>query len=245
MKKYSKWGKNNPQKARWIIAFSHLGIWFSGLVLGILAYLFEWPLPLAMIVLLGHIYFAAHLFYPDKKQTQGFFKDSYGRRKSIEAILLVSYWLMLIMGTQAFLLLDDAPIVNQSSPSSNYHLTSGENPAYSKSTQKEKFSLRKSLKNFRKKTQANLKIIKAELKKKDRGGMIALKILLSILLVVLAIVMIYAITILGCALACEDAGGLAVAVVLLGWGATIWLGTVAIINIWKRIGRNRPTNIPE
>ncbi len=103
MKNLSRWAKTHPRQARLILVLTHVCIAFGALTCGFLTYFADIVLPAWLPIFLANCFFIAYFFYPQKGATQGWFKFSYLRQKSLDFILSTSYALLITAGLNVWL----------------------------------------------------------------------------------------------------------------------------------------------
>jgi len=82
MKTLSFFAKNNPLKARYILAFAHVLVWLIAIFLGVYLFLHDLPIPFWVGIVFAHLFFLAYFLYPYRDHKKGLFKYSYFRQKS-------------------------------------------------------------------------------------------------------------------------------------------------------------------
>ncbi|MEN8121626.1 MAG: hypothetical protein ABFS35_14845 [Bacteroidota bacterium] len=233
MKNLSYWGKNNPGKTRKIIAILHILLVFNAFSLATLTSLFDIDIPRAVLLIFGGIFFIAYFLYPSKKTKNGIFKYSYKKQKTLDFLLVVSYFLILSFGLKYTTIISETDHAKQLPI-----LVQGDSPQQDVKNQGEPlFDSKLTFKELRKKIKSEFKELKKELKKqKDKPGIVFLKVFLVILSLAAAIGLGYLIAALACSLSCSGMEGLAVIVLIFGWAGVVLLTVVSIKNIVKKIG---------
>ena len=233
MKKLSYWAKAHPVSARIIIAICHVLVIPNAICLGILLFLFDCGDTRWLLVIIANLFFILFILYPDKLSNSGVFRYSYARQKFHDFGLVVCGSLVLALGVNNFFTQghNDRSFAQQ--PKAEFIVYQTQN----KDHEKEKPRIKQRLKQLKKQIRQEVHIIKKTLKKQDRNGQsTAVKILLTLLTVAVALFLGYVVAALGCSLACSGADALALVVWLLGWGGIIWLGVIVIKRIWAKHG---------
>ncbi len=228
LKSCSYWARNNPVKARWIIAAAHIAGVLNAYCLRLLGYLEDWHWPLWITPVALSVFFLAYWFYPDPKRRNqpSLFAYSWGRQKLADALLILSAWILIVSGTNG---LPQPEIAAQPrAVPAALHWTPDQ--AIKATPEKEFF------KTARHKVKSELKALKADWKKHKKEGDTAGKVALVILTILLGLVLLYGLVLLSCSISCSGNEGLAI-VVLIGGLAGIIVGTVfAIRAILRRMG---------
>lgn len=240
MKKLSKWAKINPNLSRSIIAFSHLLVVINAVCFGTLLFIFNWGESKWLLAVVANLFFISYIFYPKKSKEKNQLRPSYIRQKAHDFSLVIFYSVVIAFGVNNFLIQNnyDHNLVRQPTAKFIVHKPKSENPTTIRKNLKSK--VKGKIKKLRKQIKYELRELKNELKKQnDKGGVIALKILLTLLTIGVALLLGYLIAALACNLSCSGEEGLAWVVLILGWGGIIWLGIIAIKNIFRKIGQKK------
>ena len=239
MKNVSIWGKSNPKKARVIIASSHFLIVLFCAFLGFYLFVYEIKIPLWLTFALTNFFFIAYFLYPEKGQKKGFFKYSYIKQKSLDFILVVTYSFAIACALNQIAFIKEYKNVDQVNAKLIVHKVYPE--VNLKPDKTSKSEIKKSIRNIKKSIKAEMKALKKEFKKrKDNGGFGFVQFLLVLLTLAAAIGLGWLVAALSCELSCSGQEGLAAAVLILGWGAIIWLGIIAFKKILKGGRKNKP-----
>jgi hypothetical protein len=231
MKQLSFWAKDNPRLARTIIVFSHIFIVLNALFLGFFTYATDIKLSYGVLIILATTFLLAYILYPIKRKESGLFKYSYLRQKSTDFLLVITYSLIITFGFNHFAF---SPDYSRESAQPKALLIVHKVTPDAKPDKKEKRELRKTMKELRKNIKTEIRALKKEFKEKGNNEMhVGLKILLALLTVGVAIFLGYVVAALACSLSCSGNEGLALATLILGWGGIIFLGVIAIKEIFK------------
>lgn len=227
LKKRSRWARQHPVQARWVITFCHVGLVGLSLWLGILLHLSglsvgEWLLPMFSLV-----FVAASLFYPGRNRP----RYSYARQKTHDLILLLSTTWMIALAFHSFLSKGDtmnsaveptAVLVALRIPES------GSTSLHEKIQQKVAAfhtSLLHTLHHWKGKEQA----------RKRSFGLIMLRVLLLLLTIVLLCYLYFLILVYACRARCAGMVGWGLLLLLFGFVALYFLGM--LLGRWvNRIG---------
>ena len=227
MKNLSRWAKTHPRQARVILVLAHVCIAFGALTCGFLTYFADIVLPSWLPILLANCFFIAYFFYPKKGTSQGWFKYSYFRQKSLDFILSTSYALLIVAGLNVWLFSNIDDSMNQTAANPRLIAQHLKPAGLDEKTAKEHkiTNLRASFQELK----TAIKTYKAEQKAAGggKGWLIALTILG-------ALVLGYVVTALACGVACSGSEGLAWGILALGWGGIIWLSIILIKKIAKK-----------
>lgn len=232
MKNLSRWAKAHPRQARLILVLTHVCIAFGALTCGFLTYFFDIALPPWLPIVLANTFFIAYFFYPKKGATQGWFKYSYVRQKSLDFILSTSYALLITAGLNVWLFsnIDGTSKPHTASPRLiAQHLK----PASldEKTAKKHKIT---NLKASFQELKTAIKTYKAEQKAAGNSAAGGGKGWLIALTVLGALALGYVVTALACGIACSGQEGLAWALLIVGWGGIIWLSIILIKKIARK-----------
>lgn len=230
MKQISHWAKAHPIQSRWLIAVSRTLLFFLAMLSASLLYLNEATPPSWIIVLFTQVFFLAFFFYPKRGALKGWYKYSYTRQKVHDSTLVLSCFLVLVLGVLA-----DLNQNNYSSPETKaraqlVNYTSGLD--YTNSTRKTKrLGAWKQFKQVRKQFKQELRQLKKTFKEQEDSKREWIKVLLTLLTIAVAAGLILLVAALSCSLSCNGMDGLGLMVLIVGWGAVIWLGILAIKKI--------------
>jgi hypothetical protein len=248
MKKISLWGKNNPWKARIIIAVSHLLLTGMAIGLGIQSYLDDVRVSREMIEAFIIIFILAYFLYPIRGMKKGIFTHTYIRQKKHDFILAFSTFLFIGGATNQYayepLAVSDAqlhvvPVV--------YRLKEQQKAPSSIAAKKD---FRMALKSYVK----DIKLQVKEMKRKknnglslpegnySKGGLVAAKVLLFLLTLSLAFFLFVGVASLACTLSCNGQEGAAVLVFIGGLSLIIFLMIISIRGI-VRMGKPKKDRI--
>lgn len=231
MKSISYWGRNNPRKTRLIIAISHILLIINALFLGFLSFYKGLVFPKWILIALPILFFGVYLSYPFKGIRTGLFKQSWFRQKTHDIVFILFYVLIITIGFNRFA---SSPvtvsnsshgppaqfIVHKSSPDVNMDRGNG---------------IWQTLKELKKEVKNELKELKKDFKNKRKNKWsTAAEILLVVGSLLAALVLIWLVGALACSLSCSGMEGLAIIVLILGWGGTILLTVLAIRKILKK-----------
>ena len=243
MKKLSQWAKINPTTARIFIVIGHLLAMLNALFFGVLLFIFNKEYSWLFLVIMANIFFVAYFLYPKKGKKKGLFRYSYARQKLHDFTLVLSCSLAIALGfnnlfTQTYHNYSHNYSHNLTQPTARLVV----HKTFSKEETKSlKSALKVKAQNLRKEIRHELRALKKELKiQKKEGDQEGLKVLLILLTIGLALLLAYVIAALSCSLSCSGNEGLAVAVLVLGWGGILWLGILAIKNILKMEKKQSP-----
>lgn len=232
MKNLSRWAKAHPRQARLILVLAHVCIAFGALTCGYLTYFVDIAVPDWLPILLANSFFLAYFFYPQKGNTQGWFKFSYLRQKSHDFILSTSYALVIVTGLNVWLnsnIEDSSKQTIVNSVLIAQHLK----PIGldEKTAKKHKIT---DLKASFKELKTAIKTYKSEQKVAGNSAAGGKKGWLIALTILGALVLGYIITALACGIACSGQEGLAYALLIAGWGGLIWLSIILIKKIARK-----------
>ncbi|GEM_PF-1792126 len=245
MKNLSKWGQRNPIKSRMIIALSHLIIVPNACLLGIMTYLFDYEISHWALVILTNTFFVLYVLYPQKHQRMRFLTYSYLKQKTIDFSLVLTYSFIITAGVNHLsFTMDTYDNYQEVSQAANVHLIAFKTKPNTELDKRQGQEIKPSFKNLRKQLKRNikskLKELKQEFKKQDnKAGVVIAKIFLILLTLLLVAGLGYLVAVLACSIMCSGAEGLGWGVLFLGWGGTIWLGTIMIINILRKVGKGK------
>lgn len=237
MKKLSRWAKDHPKSARIIIAISHVLAVLNAVVLGVFLYFNNWGEAKWPLLFLGNLFFLAYIFYPKKhRRKQSSRSAFYVRQKIHDFILVVSYSFVLVLGVNNFFTIsaDQFAFTQQGKA---VFIANRINADHSRVERKKLRSVAKTqVKQLKKQIRYEFQELKKEYKKQT-GEKVGLKILLIFLTVVVALALGALVAALACELSCSGQEGLALVVIILGWGGIVWGGIIAVKNILNRVGK--------
>ena len=234
MKKLSIWGKNNPRKARIIIALSHVLLVVSAFFLGLLTFVYDLALPIWLPIVLAHLFFVAYLLYPDKQAKKGVFAHSYLRQKTTDFVLTITYILAIAAGLNqwAFAPTSGTIPVEAKGILMAQKIKPTEEAAGHK---KSKFS---ALKTPFQELKSQLKTLRDEFKAAgDKEGAKGTKILLFLLTFVVALGLAWLVAALACNISCSGQEGLAWVALILGLAGVVWLTIISVKAISRKTGK--------
>jgi hypothetical protein len=96
MRKVSVWGKNNPWKARIILAITHVILSMMAILLGLQAFFNDIQFTNSMMVVVLNVYLSAYLFYPIQGYREGLFRFTYIRQKKHDAVIVLTTFFILV-----------------------------------------------------------------------------------------------------------------------------------------------------
>ncbi len=225
MKNLSKWAANNPLTSQIIIIV-------SGFALSAIAYLFANILyfegiviPLEYMYILIPIAVLSMIFYPIKYASKGIFKSTYLKRKSMDAVLiLVGFLMILVFDSQ---LTHETTLETATQKTNSYAQLTSYAPNAAPVAKK---SWRgRVINKFKKLNRKWVKPLKRSWKKSSKGEAIG-----KIIFLIIALLIIGALTLfLACNLSCSGANAAAILLLVLG-GALLILIIAAIRRILKK-----------
>ena len=237
MKKLSYWSKRNPISARLLIALGHVIMGILGILYGIATYVDDILIPSRIIYILFIVFGVAYVFYPLRGKTVSLLKYSWSRRVKHDFILVLSYSCILTVGVNQFAF---KPITTQKPQLHVRLMVVGNGGVKSPITKKEiKNGIAQSIKAYKTEIKTQLKSLKSEWKqrKENKGDLIAIKVVLILLALGLALVVASGIGNLACSLSCSGQEGLAWIVLIVGTASLVLLTLVGIRAILK-IGKD-------
>lgn len=237
MKKLSKFAKKNPVKARLIITFAHIVLPFLAIYFGASLYDFNVVLPVVLIPVLVTVFVIATCLYPNKKRKSGFFKYSFRRQKSLDFAFVVVYFFLIATSANSIFYEPQATNTATAKP-----VFIAKTPIQETAKDNVFQKPAKQIKQFRKSLRVKIRTLKKTNKQSDKGGMVALKVLLILLTLLGAVVLGYFIFALGCNLACSGSEAAAWVVWIggyLGLLAGLFFAIRAIIRM------DRDQNVPQ
>lgn len=234
MKRVSLWGKNNPQKAILILTLCHISGLFVSLFSGFLSYCYDIPIPREATLLVGFIFFTTFALYPRKTKAT----YSYAWQKVCDFALVSSAILVIMFGFNQFAF-EKSPsekpieakaqfIVLKNTPSEKQEKTSLFSPIKNQ-VKKVKKSIKERLRTWKK----NFKT-----PKRNRGDIIE-KFLLNLLNLGLLVLLVFLVVALSCNLSCSGYPGLALAVLIIGLGGSIFLCFIIGRAIYRKFRKRK------
>lgn len=212
LKLLSSWAHRHVGITRLVITLIHLILAGIGIYWGTLAYSLGFIFPAALLWGILLALCTLVILYPIKGKKSGIWQHSYRKQKLIEGtvaccgLLLFCFW-----GNQQCMNIQAPPIVQSSFQfASQAYSHQHVNP----SKKERKQRLKEAKESFKK-----------LLKERKENGISAGEWALMVLTVLAAVFLIVTLTALSCALACSDAGGLAV-LVMLGGSVLVIFGAI-------------------
>ncbi|MFK7807272.1 MAG: hypothetical protein AB8F74_05650 [Saprospiraceae bacterium] len=240
MIKISKWARLNPKSSRFIIALCHFLVVINAICFGALMYIFDWEGPRWLLVIAANIFFISYVRYPklDKKKSKNV--SLYVRQKAHDFTLVFFYSIVISLGVNNYIIHNNNDYSTVQRPTAKlvvYELKPENNTS---NKRQHRSAVKGKIKKLRKQIKHELRKLKKELKRKnDKAGVIALKILLSLLTVGASLILGYLVAALACNLSCSGQEGLAAVVLILGIGGVIWLMIITLNNILKKVGQKK------
>ncbi len=230
MKQISHWAKAHPIQSRWLIAASHILLSFLAVFSASLLYLNETIVPSWIIIFFAQVFFLAFFFYPKRSALKGWYKYSYARQKTHDFTLILSCFLVLLLGVLSDLNQNNSSLQETKVRAQLINYTSGLD--YTTSAKKtKKIGAWKQFRQVRKQFKQELRQLKKTFKKQEESQRNWIKVLLTLLTIAVATGLILLVAALSCSLSCNGMDGLGIMVLIVGWGAVIWLGILAIKKI--------------
>lgn len=240
MKRLSRWAKHNPVKSRVIIAFSHIIVMLSAFGLGALLFTLDWGYAQWPLAILTSVFSVAYILYPQKGRKSGLFRYSYARQKCHDFTLVVSYALLISVGFNNFLLLNDQ---GSDAGAGQPHLVVTKQgsipPSYATPGEKLKNYNRllhygkKEASHLRKQLKSRFREFKKELRHQGKQRGTAENIFAILLILALVVFLGLLIGLLACNVACSGNEGLAWVILIVGWLGVITLGVFLIRRVVK------------
>lgn len=229
MKKISRWAQRHLIAARLIITISHFLIIANGLLFGLLLFLNDWQHASYTVYFLILGFTLLHFFYPKRGQKTGPFKYSYRAQKTHDFGLVLLSFLMVSVGSNNWLT-QNIGTEMIASPTATFIVH-----------KQKKLSKRQFKKQLRKELRALKKGFKKS--KNQKGGLLVIRILLSMLVLGLAAFLVLQIATLSCNLSCAGSSGLAILTVIGGFIGVAILLILAYRMIWsKKINNKKAKN---
>lgn len=241
MKKLSHWAAAHPVLSRWMIALMHVALFFIARLIGAALYIFSVPVPFALILIFSALFSMAFIFYPEKGAEDSWFKNTYLRQKSHDFALIFSAVLVLGMASQSKLVrLEAVQLTSARAQLINY--TYGIE-GLNNTVQVDKPSKGVRYKQFKQKLRKDLKELKKSWKQTETNQRTWIKVVLFLLLLLVVVGLGLLVAALSCSLSCNGMDGLAVIVLVVGWGGLIalgiWLGKKILQKDWSK-----PDSVP-
>ena len=230
MKQISFWAYHHKWTERFLILFSFLVLTCIGLFLGDALLVSKVVVPSLWIYGVSFLFVGVSITYPSKRE-RSMYKNFYWRRKTSDAALVTTTFLLIIAyGNHHQLQRNQSPFhfTYANASEINEHGTSQNEKAIVPSAKK-KPSL---IKQWRKKMKENIRTIKREYKDATPGERAAL-IVLSILVALGLLLLVLS---LSCSLSCSGSEGAALVVGVLGTALIVFLA----VRVIKRINRGKP-----
>lgn len=229
MKRLSLWGYENPNKTIAIIAILQTVLSAIAIYMGVWLFAQDVLVPTWVYYIGLSLFFLGLILYPIRRAAHPFWKMSYKRQKTMDAVLLVSY-----MFTAVAVANNDAHLAwrtPDAAPSATPVAVKWENTEEAKWYKKD----------FRKKVKQRFKAyVKAQ---KENGASDGLKFFGIFLLTLLLMAVI---TVLACSIACSGAEAIGLVVLIGGWALAIYLAVVLVRKVkGKRKAKYEPMPEPE
>lgn len=229
MKKLSIWAKCHPWLARLIIVISHILLLILAWDLGLRTASLNIYLSPFVAKCFGLIFCVACILYPIKGMTKGFFRHSYVRQKSADFVVLLATFLMFTSVFNALCFSPEAvywkaepkvvQVVNKTSEVRENVIPSMKD-------------VKRAMKKYEKQVRKDMRAAKKRYKQQQND--VGVKILLTVLVAVGAILLLGAVGSLSCTLSCNGQEGLAGVVFILGLTGIVILSIVALKAIWRK-----------
>lgn len=233
MKKLSHWAAVHPIKARWLIGVSQITLILLAFFSACLLFLFDAKSSEGLLVLFTVIFCLALTFYPKGSALQGRLKYLYIQQKIHDLTLLLSCFLVLTFGVLAGLNNNDQSVGYSQARVQLINYTQGLD--YTKQLKRSSRTGKwKQIKQFRKNLKQELKQLKKTFKQQETKQREGLKVLLTLLTIAVVIGLGLFVAALSCSVSCNGMGGLAVVILVIGWGGLIWLGIWTIKKIMNK-----------
>lgn len=234
MKNLSKWAKSNPIEARWIIALAKTLVYIKSIILGIWIYVEGIHIPDYLLNISVGAFLLVCFFYPIKKHTKGIFKQSYGKQKMMDGILVLLCPIFIIIGINQLMYSPNNSKVS-TSPEALFMVNKLNEKPKLYDTRK---SVKQNFKELKKQVKSELKAFKKEYKLKP-GAVSEVIFLIFLLIGLIGLASVLAA--LTCTLSCNGQEGLAAVVLIGGAGLLVWLG----IFVGKKILKRNDVVVPE
>lgn len=242
MKKLSYWAAAHPIQSRWLIAGANTILFLLAMLCAGLLYLFDATVPAWILMALVQVFFLAFVFYPEKTARKGWFKYSYARQKAHDFSLIISTFLVLMFGVLASLNTNDLTINKTKAQAQLINYTQGLDLGAS-AKKNRKTGKWKQLKQVRQNFKQELKQLKKTFKEQEVSQRNWIKVLLILLTVALTLGLGLVVAALSCSASCNGMEGLGIMILIVGWGALIWL---SILGIKKIVNKDwsKPRPVP-
>lgn len=242
MKRISYWAAAHPIQSRWLIAGVDTILVLLAMICAGFLYLFDATAPAWILIALVQVFFLTFIFYPKRTVQKGWFKYAYTRHKVHDFTLILSCFLVLMLGTLASLNTDDLALNKTKAQAQLINYTQGLDLTNS-AKKTRKIGKWKQFKQVRQNFKQELKQLKKTFKQQEVVQRDWVKVLLILLTVLLVFGLGALVAALSCSVSCNGMGGLAVMILVVGWGALIWLGIIAIKKIVHK-DWSKPTSVP-
>lgn len=235
MKNISRWAKANPNVSRSVIAVSHVLVVINSIIIGSLLFASSWGESKWSVVILANSFFILYVSYPKKERAVFSLRYSYRRQKIYDFSLVLLYSAVIACGVNN--LFAQASLDTYSAPSTVFKLISYRSEPTKEIFPEQKLSTKKSIRaNFKHKVKVLAKYLRDTT---ENSGSDLKKILLLLLSIGLTLLLGYLVAGLACNIACSGAEGLALVVLILGWGGIIWLEFIAIRSIGRLFSKKK------
>ena len=236
MKKSSIWAKENRVKAIAILVVLHFILWWIYYFAGAYLYIQDIILPTNLKYVGALLFLTAAAFHPIKNIKQGFFKNTFARRKFWQYVAMASVAVFTILfgNHSARNLLRINNTLDFSAQTIALDIKK-ETKVSKKLSRKERRKLRRT---FRKDLRRTL----CKMRKKDREYSTAAKIGIALLTLLVAGILLYRIALLSCAIACIGAEALGFIVALGGLILVVYgvIKVFRLFGIMKQKKKSRP-----
>jgi hypothetical protein len=243
MKTLSRWAKNNPWSARLIIVISHVLVLLNAILLGLLLFVFEWEIAKWVLVFIANIFFVLYVFYPKKSTKNADWGYSYARQKIHDFGLVLTYAAVLSLWVSNFCAKpDDHHNTAPPAATAKFMVLKPVIPEANADPGSWYANAKESIRSSRKELKRELRALKKDFKRSNNSEQgDGIKVLLILLTVLGALLLATLIAALACSIACSGNEGLALVVLILGFGGIIWLGVIVIKSILEKApaGRNK------
>jgi hypothetical protein len=234
MKNISIWGKNNPWKARLIIAVAHFMLVAIAVLIGVWSYIDDVRITNGMMITVLLIFILTAFFYPIRGSRSMLFGASYHRRKKSDALLLLSATFLLSGGVNQFCF---APVYeNVKTPVARQVVHRNTEAIRAQPSIYEKKATKESLRIQKKNLKHKVKVLKKEIRTEEpMGNNFLLRLFLGMITLAAMFGFLVVISNLACQLSCAGMGGAAFLVSIGGLGLAIFLTII----IFRSIARLR------
>lgn len=234
MKNLSLWSRQNRVKSITILVILHFILWWIYYFTGAYLYIQNIVLPADLKYVGAVLFFAAVACYPIKNINQGFFRNTYARRKFWQcvAITSVAVFTILFGNHSAKNLLRTNQTVDFSAQTIALDIKKDRHTS-KKLKRKERRKARKALRKEIRKTLRKMRRAKGEYSEWQKFGIVMLTI-------IVALILLYMLLALSCSIACSGSEAFAF-IVFLGGLALIIYGIIKIFRKFK-IMKPKPAN---